>query len=356
MNPDLNNKPFVFIIGRPRSGTTMLRSMFDAHPNIQIPQESALIRNLYSLYGKVSKWDESKILKLYREILKQPLFDLWLVDKQRLKDNLLAIPVNSDFQYVCRVIYSSTYSFFDKKEIKILADKNPPYTLCIPLLLKIFPDARFIYIVRDYRDNVLSMKKVDFERPWLSSLAYRWRYYNKRFLKAYAKDKSRFLITRYEDLVTDPEKHLKAICNFLNIEYYEKMIHYNSVKEEALKVYPLELINRYQKSLFEPVSPSKVGLWKRQMSKKEIRKCDLIVGQYSEIMGYERSYKGKSFLLLLSCIPGIIYGRLYFIIFEMAFILLPYKVRELFFNTMSRIFTPGWKKSYDLKVKENKMG
>ncbi|MFH0866455.1 MAG: sulfotransferase, partial [Bacteroidota bacterium] len=244
---------------------------------------------------------------------------------------------------------------FEKKEIKIIADKNPPYTLYIPFLIKIFPDARFIYIVRDYRDNVLSMKSVDFERPWLSSLAYRWKYYNKKFLKAYYKDKSRFHIIKYEDLVCEPDKYLTKLCSFLCIEYTDKMIHYNRIKDEVLKIYPQELIDRYHKNLFEPISQGNIGKWKNKMTVKEIRKCDMIVGKYADMMGYERMYKKKNVFLYISCLPGIIYGQLYYIIFDAATIILPYKLRYLFFKMLSGIFSPWWKKNYRIELDKSSL-
>lgn len=354
-NSHIMRIPFVFIIGRPRSGTTMLRSMLDAHPNVRIPLESAFIKNLFPKYGKIKKWDEPTIISFYNALIKQPQFNLWTIDNDFLKQELFKIPENSTFQDVCIIIYSNAVSFFDKKEIKILADKNPPYTLSIPFLLKIFPDARFIYIVRDYRDNVLSMKNVDFERPWTASLAYRWKYYNKKFLKAYSRDKLRFHIVKYEALVCEPEKYLNKLCAFLGIEYTNEMIHYNRIKDEALKIYPRELIDRYHKSLFEPISTSKVGQWNNKMTVKEIRKCDIIVGKYANIMGYERVYKKKNVFLYFSCMPGIFYGRLYYIIFDVATFLLPFKLRELFFKMLSGIFSPWWKKNYTVELNKSSL-
>lgn len=355
INNNINSIPFVFIIGRPRSGTTMLRSMLDAHPNVRIPLESAFIKNLFPKYGKIDKWNKKIILKFYHDLLKQPQFNLWTIDTHLLKLELLKMNENSKFQNACKIIYLNVVSFFEKLEIKILADKNPPYTLCISLLLKIFPDARFIYIVRDHRDNVLSMKSVDFERPWLTSLAYRWKYYNKKFLKAYHKDKSRFHIIKYEDLVRNPKNYLTQLCTFLSIEYTDGMIHYSRIKDEALKIYPQELIERYHKSLFEPVSPGKVEQWKTKMKAKDIRKCDLIVGKYAEMMGYERMYKKKNIFLYIYCLPGIVYGHLYYIIFDAATLLLPYKLREVFFRMLSGIFKPWWKKNYTVELDKSSL-
>ncbi|NQU34666.1 MAG: sulfotransferase [Bacteroidetes bacterium] len=49
----LNKIPFFFVVGRPRSGTTLLRTLFDAHPNVSFPPECQFIINLYPKYGKI---------------------------------------------------------------------------------------------------------------------------------------------------------------------------------------------------------------------------------------------------------------------------------------------------------------
>ncbi len=346
----IKQTPFVLIIGRPRSGTTLLRTMLDAHPNIKIPLESPFIKNFYPVYGSKISWTKEELTVFYNKLVKQPQFNLWTVDNESLKRKLLNAEGKTTFGELCKIIYAENISFYDKEEIKILADKNPPYTLYIPTLLETFPEARFIYITRDYRDNILSMLNVDFERPWIASLAYRWKYYNKKFLKAQKKNPDRFFVIKYEDLVTNPEKHLTDICIFLNISYSPKMLNFQSKEKEILDIYPKELIEHYHKSLFEPISPKKVDQWKIKMRDSDIRKSDLIVGKYAEKMGYTRKYTKSNPFLYFTCLPGIFYGRLYYIIFNTANFLLPEKIREFFFRLLTKIFQPWWKKNYKITI------
>ena len=66
---ELSQIPFFFIVGRPRSGTTLLRTLFDAHPNVTIPPECQFIVNLYPKYGKTSNWTESLLLSFHEDLL-----------------------------------------------------------------------------------------------------------------------------------------------------------------------------------------------------------------------------------------------------------------------------------------------
>ena len=73
-----------FIIGRPRSGTTLLRILFEAHPHVIIPPESPFIISLYKKYGKVTSWDEKLIKEFCDDLFRQRYFDKWLIEKEVL--------------------------------------------------------------------------------------------------------------------------------------------------------------------------------------------------------------------------------------------------------------------------------
>jgi len=83
------NLPFFFIIGRPRSGTTLLRTLFDAHPNVTIPLECPLIKHLSDKYQHIRLWDAPLLNMLYQDVLKQQKFDTWFINKDDLKESLL---------------------------------------------------------------------------------------------------------------------------------------------------------------------------------------------------------------------------------------------------------------------------
>ena len=64
----LSSMPLFFIIGRPRSGTTLLRVLFEAHPHVLIPPESPFIISLYKKYGKVTTWDDRVIREFCEDL------------------------------------------------------------------------------------------------------------------------------------------------------------------------------------------------------------------------------------------------------------------------------------------------
>ena len=152
----LKEIPIFFIVGRPRSGTTLLRTLFDAHPNSIVPPECQFIINLFPKYGKITHWHEKDLEEFYSELVKQWLFDLWPLDRQELRENLMACTGEQSYGTICKVVYASYQSVFNHDKILALGDKNPGYAIYTRKLLKIFPKAKFIHIIRDYRDNFLS--------------------------------------------------------------------------------------------------------------------------------------------------------------------------------------------------------
>ena len=90
---------------------------------------------------------------------------------------------DNTFQEMVRKVCLSYTSVFDKEEIQLIGDKNPAYSLFAGRIHKLFPEAKIIHITRDYRDNYLSLTKVNFEVPIVPLVIYRWKFAYKRMQK-----------------------------------------------------------------------------------------------------------------------------------------------------------------------------
>lgn len=316
--------PFFMILGRPRSGTTLLRTLFDAHPNVKIPPEYPIILPLYQKFRKVKVWDEKTILKFIDQIFKSPAFnnrrlENLKLDREMYTSGLLAMVHSGTTQDFLKSFNYYSYSLFPKNEIQYVGDKNPVYSIYAKRFLKIFPDARFICIIRDYRDNYISMKglkDLNLEAPLLSLQVTRWRYVVRLFLACKKKYPEKFYILRYEDLVRNHEKVFHELCSFLGIPYDPVVFDFFTRKEESLKLYPKELIEKYHRSLLNPINTGRMDLWKKEMTGNQVRFADHIAGKYADILGYDRKYKSFNILYYLKSIPAVIYCYVVFKILE----------------------------------------
>lgn len=318
--------PIFFIVGRPRSGTTLLRTLFDAHPQVNIPLECKFVNDLYPRYGRIKDWKERCIASFLKDLKKQLLFSTWKIDEKELEQNLRQCIGENSYSTVCKAVYASYASLFPKEPLLWFGDKNPGYTIYTKRLLKIFPDAKFIHIVRDYRDNLVSIKEVDFELPVPSLVAMKWKFFYKKFRKDSLRKPGSYYIIRYEDLVERPEDEFGKLCDFLGLPYREEVFNFPDRKDDIFKTYPKEFVTTYHANLLNKVNKSRVGVWEKKLSEKEIKLSDYTVGKLAGEAGYERKYDKASFSVRLKAFPGILLAYL-LSFFTKIVDLLPYKLR-----------------------------
>ncbi|MGC8864629.1 MAG: sulfotransferase family protein [Bacteroidales bacterium] len=326
--------PFFFIIGRPRSGTTLLRTLLDAHPAIIVPPEYPIILDLFNRFGTYPEWNSCTRGKLLQTFKKPLTFDFWnyqylRIEEEALKSDLEEIRGRVPLEKVLRLFYFHSQSVFPKENIQLLGDKNPVYALYTRHLLRWFPDAKFLFITRDYRDNLVSMRKFDWEAPHPVLQAWRWKYITRMMLRLQRQHPGRIFMLRYEDLVAQPEEWLKKICSFLQISYNPVMLSFHEKVEEGFSFIDRKTLLKYHESLVKPINTSTIGLWKEKLSRREVHLMDATVGLYAEKADYRRSSVDNSLALTLATWPMRIYG---WILYQLMLLgeYLPYRLRVLF--------------------------
>jgi len=300
----ITDLPFLFIVGRPRSGTTLLRTLFDAHTQVSVPPECQFIVNLYGKYGKKTNWTKKELAIFFNELQKQWRFDLWKLDNELLMQNLLKLEGHHTYATICKSVYLTYQSVFPKEDILLLGDKNPGYTIYTRRLLKIFPNAKFIHITRDYRDNFVSIKNVDFELPLPALAAQKWVYFFKKIQHEAKKNPSAYMHIRYEDLVTQPEESMKAMCGFAGIAYQPGIFNFHEKKEEVLALYEPGFLEKYHASLLKKINISRVGLWQKQLTDREVKLLEYTAGTTGIKAGYQLSKTRFSWLTPVQALPG----------------------------------------------------
>lgn len=307
----MQDTPFFFIIGRPRSGTTLLRLLFEAHPNLLIPPESPFIIILYKKYGKITDWNEAVINEFIDDLFNTRYFTKWLISREEIYSRLIAVQGENTFQSIVLEVYKAYKSVYPKKEITMIGDKNPMYSLYAHRIHQLFPQSKIIHITRDYRDNYLSLTNVNFEVPIVPIVIYRWKYALKRMWKLKKAHPELIYSVKYEDLVADPEKHCRLMCDFLGIEFDPNVLSFYQKKDEAEKLYAGdEGVNRIHQSLFNPISTDKVNKWQTDMTPRQIKVADLVMGKTAEKAGYQRMYPKANPFLYLWISPSLIYASL----------------------------------------------
>ncbi len=340
---DLSKIPIFFILGRPRSGTTLLTTLFNAHPNIRIAPEFPIMLFLYQRFRKVKHWDEATIRSFVDHVFYFSKFNIRRVenlklDKEFIVSELLRYKENGSIQLFLKSINYYAYSVFHKEKTLLIGDKNPVYSMSVNRFRKIFPDAKFICIIRDYRDNFISIKKlaekeVAVEAPSLSLQVGRWRIFTRLFLDLKRRYPEKFYILRYEDLVSEQEKTFRSLCEFLGVAYDPSVFDFHKKREETVNTYGNFIYEKFHENLMKPVNTGRMNTWQKVLTAKEVRMADQIAGKYADQLGYPRQNIGFNIWLFFKSSPLLAYN--YILLLVMRFgTYLPHKVSQWWFLKM----------------------
>lgn len=273
----MKSDPF-FIVGVQRSGTTLLRLILNAHSKIAIPEEASFLKPLLK-----SKWIRTTITgekkdKLVRYLRKNEQFNLWNFDREPLLQNIKN-KESTTIKEIMEIMYSS-YATHEGKSS--WGDKSLFFG-AMDLLYEMFPQARFIHIVRDGRDVFHSWRKMDPKKSHPTVMALDWKF-KIHFIEKSMKNipSSSMMVVRYEDLLDNPEETLKDICKFLNIEFEKEMLKFHKSSNKYIGKHHSDLI-------FKEIDGTNTNKWKKQLSQNEIKLYQMSASNILLKYGYELS-------------------------------------------------------------------
>lgn len=265
-----------FIVGRGRSGSTLLVRILNAHPSIAVAEESLFVMSLAPRYERIS-WDEKRVRRFARDLWYEERMHRWGLQAEALEESLVELTSEATFARLCARVYAAGAVARGKSGELLLGDKNPHYALFVPRLARLFPRARFIHLVRDYRDNILSYRNVRFDLFSVGGLAYRWTKYNEGILAAAQHQPERCLRVRFEDLVREPESTLRRICAFLEVPFTRDLLRFHERSGVELA---------WHQHASRPPDPDRTARWRHAMTARQRAIADRICQPLGEALGY----------------------------------------------------------------------
>ncbi|MEE8580716.1 MAG: sulfotransferase [Myxococcota bacterium] len=205
----------LFLIGSPRSGSTLLARMLGAHSAVHAPSEPHLITPLAHM-GYFASVEKAP----YDPIITQGALRQLVADLPRGEDDYLdALRHFSDSIY--EHLLGSTGA-------RRLLDKTPAYALVLDFLARLYPRARYLVLTRQPLAIWCSYVESFFDGD------HRVAHAHMPLLERYVPAIARFLREqpvalhhlRYEDLVRDPEAQMQRVCDFLDLRYERGMVNY----------------------------------------------------------------------------------------------------------------------------------
>jgi sulfotransferase family protein len=280
--------PFVFLVGCPRSGTTLLRRMLDAHPEVAITPETHWIPELLDrraerdVNGAVTK-EMVQALSTHRKFARLGI----------MAGELEALASEGQAQSYSSFV-SRVFDLYGRKHGKsLVGDKTPGYVRKIAILNALWPRAGYVHLVRDGRDVCLSVLGWDRAeritgrfRTWVddpvSTVALWWEWNVLLGREAGQRlGSGLYLEVGYEVLVVRPEHACGELCDFLELVYDDSMVRYHEGRTKTKS-------GLDAKHAWLPPTP---GLrdWRSEMESTDLERFEAVAGSLLDELGYERA-------------------------------------------------------------------
>jgi Sulfotransferase family len=267
----------VFLVGCPRSGTTLLQRLLDAHSMVAIAPETHFMRRFWGRrteYGDLT--DDRRFERVVNDIIATPEFS----DMKLEADRFMAAAWRLDRSYsaLFRLLLSS---FANQRGVRVVGEKTPGHVVYMQTLECFFPGARFIHIIRDPRAVVNSWRRV----PWSSGTIVgdisSWRRYVVTARK-HPPAAGALHTVRYETLVRKPEQALRAICEFLRIPFEPAMLEFHQRTADTLDF----AREPWKRGAASPVHTDSVGEWHHTLAASQIAEIERLAWPEMLRLGY----------------------------------------------------------------------
>jgi hypothetical protein len=271
--------PYLFIVGCPRSGTTLLQRLVDAHPLVAVIHETHWITNHFK--------ERAVTPKMVSEMVEHKRFARLGVGREEF-EGLLSEPVSYK-----RFLGGLFELYAGARDKPLVGDKTPSYVTSIPKLHALWPEARFVHIVRDGRDvclSVMNWKKAGrtagryatWVKDPVSTTALWW----ERKVRQGREDGSSlpeglYHEVRYEDLIDHPGRECVRLCEFLGLPYDDAMLRFHQGKKRMDLPDP----KSRPKRAWLPVT-SGLRSWRAEMPRESVERFEAAARDLLEELGY----------------------------------------------------------------------
>jgi hypothetical protein len=287
--PTAFQQPAPFIVGVPRSGTTLLRFMLDAHSQLAIPPETGFLPGLIEARPSSAE-------AIVKFVSCYPTWPDFGMSTQQLRE---AISISAHEQVNLAQAVRAFYGLYATRHGKQhWGDKTPNYLTRMTHISQLLPEARFVHIIRDGRDVAVSVRPLFFSPSSdIAGIAQDW-VTRIRVARQAARKLPHYLEVMYEELVREPETVLGRICAFLELPYESSMLRYyqhvpERLTEHKSRINPdgsvlISHEQRVQNQRLTMQSPqeSRIGRWRKVLTQSEIAVYQRVAGDLLEELGY----------------------------------------------------------------------
>ena len=273
--------PPVFVVGAPRSGTTMLAAMLASHPDLAAGPETQFFSKLShtQLDSAVqdANWPRTAVQSLSTLTLaEQSVLSLFETSPQQITEFLEARNPSVE-----AMLEALAVPYAEARSACGWVEKTPNHILHLKTLRALWPQAVIVRIIRDPRDVGLSMRRLPSFSDDVLPNVYLWQRWNAQAESFLAAD-HKSVSLRYEDLVEEPEKHLRQLCELAGMAFDPAMLEFSQAAADVSSAN-----ETWKSQVAFGLSQTRKYAWKGEMPDQWREVCDLVCHELLIAHGYE---------------------------------------------------------------------
>jgi hypothetical protein len=271
------------VYGMPRSGTTLVAQVLNAHAELLVPDETDFMVPAAHAFRLVADEDAGREL-LADLIASTDRFDAtlgqWLT-REQVREAVSRVSYRFD-----DMVASLYDALAEAAGVTSAGDKSPndlPQSEVLGQAGFFTERIRAVHLVRDPRDVMVSMARLGWLNGIDVSYARLWRNANLSLHQRLADHPDRYLLIRYEDVVADPSAGFEAVTDFLGVPFDPAM-----VSEEArFSQFPEHKGMAQHASTFRPIGGDSVGGYAELFDRSTLAEVDALAGDALATFGYQ---------------------------------------------------------------------
>ena len=293
----------IFIVGMPRSGTTLMQAALASHPRIAIGPETHFLNYWVARHGSAELRNELDFERFWSAFVNGRQFRNMELDAGTLRERLLASGIPT-FKTVFSTLLREHARRFDKPR---WGEKTPAHHRHMKELLEWYPNARIIYMLRDPRAVVASL----LDAPWSTAgpefHAARWRDSTRALLR-WENDR-RICRVHYEALVIEPEAVLRKVCAFVD-EQFDPAVLTRCEASVTTTVNYGKWGRRHLSNALGPIRTDCLTKWQLRLTPDQVAIVEYLTRKGMVRFGYELSSEGPGALLWIGLMVKRLTARL----------------------------------------------
>ncbi|MDJ0579747.1 sulfotransferase [Crocosphaera sp.] len=280
MEKRCKNQNPIFIVGMPRSGTTLMRSLLSAHPNIAIAPETHFCKNWFKPYQHLDLNQPEQFETFWQTLCRSKMFESFGLNAEKIQTNLL-VDGNINHKTVLTVLLES---YATKMEKLRWGEKTPDHYQYLDILFRWYPHAQVIWMLRDPRAVSSSLITKKWASSYIDVHARKWCESVENFRKKWSKDEH-IILVKYESLVREPEQEMSRICYFLQEQYSPLII---SENHKSPSIFGLNHnIDPSVQEVLAPVHKMALEKWREKLSSYQIAVVEHLTRNEMSKQGYQ---------------------------------------------------------------------